>query len=263
MRQEVWKATRVSADFANNIGMEAGILVGKFNVANPVKPKDEDIICTTTGNFSITCVAETSDFFEDVNNMPNNTKQGKRITGWNCGLTVSAIDITEKLLLRALGAAEVGVDGGVHPRTQYEMKDFKELYWMGDMTDDNKVFVVAMNDTVSTGGVSFTSSKNNKDTISLEFTAHASIEHFDVVPMAFYILEKVVMTLYTVTFDVDGGTGIVPQEVESGDKATQPLPPTKTGYTFDGWYSDSGLTTPWDFENDTITADTTIYAKWL
>jgi len=32
---------------------------------------------------------------------------------------------------------------------------------------------------------------------------------------------------------------------------------------FDGWYKDAAMTTPWDTENDRITGDTTIYAKWL
>ncbi len=36
----------------------------------------------------------------------------------------------------------------------------------------------------------------------------------------------------------------------------------ETVYTFDGWYKDSGCTTEWNFANDTIEGDTTIYAKW-
>ncbi|HJJ28738.1 MAG TPA: InlB B-repeat-containing protein, partial [Methanocorpusculum sp.] len=35
-----------------------------------------------------------------------------------------------------------------------------------------------------------------------------------------------------------------------------------TGYTFDKWYSDEELTTAWTFTTDTVTADTTLYAKW-
>ena len=46
------------------------------------------------------------------------------------------------------------------------------------------------------------------------------------------------------------------------DKASAPDTPVKSGYTFGGWYKDSTLQTPWDFANDTVTADTTLYAKW-
>ncbi|MDD3862611.1 MAG: InlB B-repeat-containing protein, partial [Clostridia bacterium] len=45
-------------------------------------------------------------------------------------------------------------------------------------------------------------------------------------------------------------------------KATAPTNPTRTGHTFGGWYKESGLTTAWTFTTDTVTAATTIYAKW-
>lgn len=66
---------------------------------------------------------------------------------------------------------------------------------------------------------------------------------------------------YTVTFDVDGGSAVPSQSVRSGNKAVEPEDPTKTSYTFAGWYEDSGFVTAFDFD-DAITADTTIYAKW-
>jgi uncharacterized repeat protein (TIGR02543 family) len=38
---------------------------------------------------------------------------------------------------------------------------------------------------------------------------------------------------------------------------------TKGGYTFDGWYTEAALTTPWNFAGDTVTASITLYAKWI
>jgi uncharacterized repeat protein (TIGR02543 family) len=43
---------------------------------------------------------------------------------------------------------------------------------------------------------------------------------------------------------------------------TKPADPTKAGYTFDGWYADPIFQTAWDFNNNMVLADTTIYAKW-
>lgn len=68
-------------------------------------------------------------------------------------------------------------------------------------------------------------------------------------------------TYVTVTFDTDGGTAIPSEMVRSGAKVTQPENPTKSGYTFGGWYTDNTYTTAFDFD-DAITADTTIYAKF-
>lgn len=71
-----------------------------------------------------------------------------------------------------------------------------------------------------------------------------------------------VATYYTVTFDTDGGTAIPSQSVRSGQKATKPADPTKSTMTFGGWYKEDTFTTAFDFNTDTIVADTTIYAKF-
>lgn len=187
----MWKATRISADAADKMQMNAGLLLNDFDISNPVAPEDDQIVCETTGDFSITCTPEVADFFEDVNNAPINTKEGKQITGWSCSLGVTALSVTLETLRLALGASE-DIDAiGVRPRTTYRMDDFKSLYWIGDMMDENKLFVVAMDDTVSTGGVSFTSTNRGKGGLALTLTPHASAATPEVVPMAFYILEKV------------------------------------------------------------------------
>ena len=67
---------------------------------------------------------------------------------------------------------------------------------------------------------------------------------------------------YTVTFETSGGSAVAPVTVDAGSTVTKPADPTKSGYTFGGWYKDSTLQTPWDFANGTVTADTTLYAKW-
>lgn len=71
----------------------------------------------------------------------------------------------------------------------------------------------------------------------------------------------VVATTYAVTFNADGGTEVATQTIESGNLATEPVDPTKEGYTFEGWYGDAGLTTLYDF-NTPVTAAITLYAKW-
>lgn len=69
------------------------------------------------------------------------------------------------------------------------------------------------------------------------------------------------LDVYTVTFNTDGGTAVESQPVDHGSKATKPANPTKTGYTFAGWYTEPAYTNLFDF-NTVITANTTLYAKW-
>ena len=67
---------------------------------------------------------------------------------------------------------------------------------------------------------------------------------------------------YAVIFNTNGGSNISTQKVEYSKTATKPTDPTKDKYTFAGWYSDAELTTEYDFKKE-ITADITLYAKWV
>ena len=64
---------------------------------------------------------------------------------------------------------------------------------------------------------------------------------------------------YTVTFDSAGGTPVAAQTVESGKKATEPTPPTREGYVFNGWYHGSEK---WSFIGYVVTEDITLNARW-
>ena len=68
---------------------------------------------------------------------------------------------------------------------------------------------------------------------------------------------------FTVRFlDDDGVTQLADdQTVEKYKKVTVPTPPTKSGYTFDGWYTAASGGELYDWETQ-ITEDTTIYAHW-
>ncbi len=68
---------------------------------------------------------------------------------------------------------------------------------------------------------------------------------------------------FEVTFNVDGGSSVAKQTIDKGGKVTKPGDPTKAGHRFDGWYKDSTKSTAFNFTSDTITAATTIYAKWV
>ena len=65
----------------------------------------------------------------------------------------------------------------------------------------------------------------------------------------------------TVTFNSNGGSTVASQTVKYNDKAKEPTAPTKSGYTFAGWYTEEQLTTKYVFDTP-VTGNITLYAKW-
>lgn len=68
---------------------------------------------------------------------------------------------------------------------------------------------------------------------------------------------------YTITFDSQGGTDVTARTLPQGAAIYPPTAPTRTGYTFAGWYTDQSCTQPYDFTNAVMPEQSfTLYAKW-
>ena len=68
---------------------------------------------------------------------------------------------------------------------------------------------------------------------------------------------------HTVTFNSNGGSAVSPiTDVNYGATVTLPSVPTKTGYTFAGWFSDDTTFAVPFLESTAVTDTITIYAKW-
>ena len=66
---------------------------------------------------------------------------------------------------------------------------------------------------------------------------------------------------HTVTFASNGGSAVAAQNVNDQMTAVRPTAPSRGGYTFVDWYSDSGLRTVYSFDTP-VTEDITLYAYW-
>ena len=68
---------------------------------------------------------------------------------------------------------------------------------------------------------------------------------------------------HTVLFDSQGGSAVAGvTNALHGSKLTAPVSPSKSGYSFSGWYKDAAGTVAWNFDTDLVTGDVTLYAKW-
>lgn len=181
--------TKVSSTAFASIQTNAGMLLNSFDPADPKTPTDEQIICMTTGGVNPSCAAEYTDFGEDIDNVPNNTKELKRLNSWTCTLSTTAYDTTPELIKLALGAADInGTNTKIVPRRELKNSDFSDIWWVGDRLDGGWVAIRLVN-ALSTDGFSIQTAKDGKGTIPLTLTGHVSINDQDTMPMEFYVSE--------------------------------------------------------------------------
>lgn len=70
-------------------------------------------------------------------------------------------------------------------------------------------------------------------------------------------------TSYAVRFVSENGKiiGYI-SDIRAGGIINEPMKPTKSGYTFTGWYLDKECTQAWDFAKDTVKENMILYAGW-
>lgn len=178
----------VSQNVFNEFQVDAGVLLNTFDPASP-KLEDAHIICATTGGINPTCVPTYTDFGEDVDNVPNGTKELKHISGWDTSLGFTALDAKLEVIRMSLGAADVDASSSkITPRMHLKDSDFSDIWWVGDRSDGGLVAIRLIN-ALSTAGFSLQTTKNGKGQIAVTLSGHVSIKDLDVVPMEFYVQE--------------------------------------------------------------------------
>lgn len=222
------KFTKIPENAFDALQLDAGILLNKFNPADP-DVQDEDIICATTGGINPSCVPTYSDFAEDVDNAPVNLMEFKHLDGWDCKIATTSLGTSAELIQMALGAADIS-EGKITPRRTIKLADFKDLWWVGDKANGGFVAIRLMN-ALSTGGFSLQTTKNGKGQIAIEITGHVSLEAQDVVPMEFYsydedetVYHKITQQLIHTTSDLDD------KKIEDGEALEVNLT-AEDGYT--------------------------------
>lgn len=73
----------------------------------------------------------------------------------------------------------------------------------------------------------------------------------------------ILSTECSVEFMENGGTDVEDQVVQFGEKIIRPQNPTRKGYELEGWYKDIHLREKWDFDEDIVQSNMTLYAKWV
>ena len=191
------KFTQIPTDTFKKLQLNAGILTTEFDPATG-KLTASNIIGATSGGVSFEATPSFTDFGEDIDNCPKNTKELKKLDSWEAKLSGSFVTMDTNVATSVIGTAAVASNDQtkVVPRNYVEAKDFKNIWWVGDYSDINEdgssagkagFIAIKLINALSTGGFKIQSGDKAKGTFEFEYTGHYSSENIDTVPFELYI----------------------------------------------------------------------------
>lgn len=191
------KFTQIPTDTFKKLQLGAGILTTDFNTATG-ELTASNIVGATSGGVSFEATPSFSDFGEDIDNCPKNTKELKKLDDWEAKMSGSFVTMDTKAAVSVIGTAAVASDDPtkVVPRNSVDVNDFKDIWWVGDYSDINEdgtsagkagFIAIKLISALSTGGFKIQSGDKAKGTFEFEYTGHYSLENIDTVPFEIYI----------------------------------------------------------------------------
>ena len=224
--------TTIPQSTFEGLQMDAGVLLKRFDPANPVAPADEDIICATTGGIKVDCVPTYSDLGEDIDNVPAKMKELQKIDSWDCKFGFTSLGTTAESNRLALRAADINAEtDAIIPRRDLLQSDFSDVWWVGDRADGGLV-ACKLRNALSTSGFSLQTTKNGKGQVSCELTGHVALADQNTMPMEFYSQDPTEV-LYSVTQNLTNVTSdFTPTTIGEKQELTAHLTP-ETDYEID------------------------------
>ena len=180
------KFVKVPESTFKEIQLEAGLILTQFDPTGTAEIKDADIVCATTGGITVTCKPTFSDFGSDIDGVPDNTLEFKRVESWACSLGFTALNASAAVIKMALGAADVS-GNKITPRS-LTATDAADVWWVGERADGGFV-ACCLKNSLSTDGLTLKTTKKGKGQLSCTLTGHVSVKALDAVPMEFYVQE--------------------------------------------------------------------------
>lgn len=209
------KYTQIPANTFEKLQMNAGIFCKSFN---PATGEVTGLLGATTGGGNFNAAPEFSDFGEDIDNCPKNTKELKRQDDVTVTMSTTFVTIDAITAKMGIGAADIDPTDPTHivPRRDLALTDFDELWWVGDYSNYNSgtgagYCAIHLMNALSTGGFQVQSADKGKGNFALEMTGHYSINAPDTVPYEVYIktgtsssdTPEILLEKHNLTIEVD------------------------------------------------------------
>lgn len=187
------KFTKIPVDTFQKLQINAGVLTTDFTPATGTIGEAGQI-GATTGGVNFTATPTYSDFGEDIDNCPKNTKELKKLDSWEAKMTGTFVNADTAIAKSLCGAADIDKSDTtkIVPRNDLAASDFDDIWLVGDYSDKNGeenggFIAIHMMNTLSTGGFQLQTADKAKGQFAFEYTAHYSMSAQDKVPFEIYI----------------------------------------------------------------------------
>ena len=138
----------------------------------------------------------------------------------------------------------------------YFTVNYGETSTQGNYTSGGGVYRYKLGDTEASGVFSATGHNNYCDS-PIACDAQGNLYYINDSGALFKLNAGV-----KVSFNAGEGSKVDFQTTAANGSVAKPADPTREGYTFAGWYTDEACTEAYDF-SVAVTADMTLYAKWI
>lgn len=224
------KYTKIPTDTFEKLQINAGFITTEFDPATG----EAAPYFATTGGITFVTNPEFSDFGEDVDNCPKNTKELKRLISVSPVLSGTAVSVDSEVCKRLMGAAtltqgEAGI-GTANERLVPSLEldpetDFADIWLIADYSNINgeetgKGIAVHLMNALNTAGFQWTTTDRGKGNFAFEFTGHVSIEAQTVLPYEVYLLGTYESGNSDANSDTPNPNVVAPSNTRTRAKAT-------------------------------------------
>lgn len=197
--------TQVPANAFEKLQLNAGVLADGFTPSTGVIG---NILAATTGGLTFASNPNFMDFGEDVDNVPANTWQLKRVTSYDPVISGTLVSVDSAMVKSLVGGAEYGVTGSgttttdtthIIPLAELKEADFDDIWLICDYSDKNVTsgtgtsattagyIAIHIMNALNTTGFQLKTSKDAKGNFAFEYHGHYDLEDIDTVPFEIYI----------------------------------------------------------------------------
>lgn len=189
------KYTQFPTDTWQTIQINAGVVAKSFA---PETGAVTDIFAATTGGVSFATNPAFIDFGEDVDNVPPNTYQLKRIQYFDPSASGTFVTMSSALAKGLIGSAEYGTIGSTQDTTHIvpthtlDSSAFDDFWVIGDYSDKNGAtnggyVAVHIKHALNTAGFQWTTNNDGKGQFAFEYHGHYDLTNIDDVPFEVYV----------------------------------------------------------------------------